>query len=611
MKIRINSLLPLYSTEVSPRSGLSVHGVLFYPSSMSVAPVKFESFDPSPVSRLQKLIIGRLGLIFVLFLASWWWNNSFLPGTDDPFPVRLFLFLLFAVGISGIYFLLSRFDSNYQRQMRGQFFIDALLITWLVWATGDILSPYISLYIFLISVTGYFLGKNDTLACAFLSAGLFTFLSILATQSVIFAVSDEVPPSRSVQLIGFNTIAILLVGLLAARMSDKRKITEELRHTEESFADLHILHERIVESIDSGLITTDLDGRIYAFNRAAAEITGLQSGDTIGKSIFDLFGESSRKPIERCITAAIAGDNASVSFAGRIHTGPADENDHSGIEVACSMAPLLGKNGGVTGSIISFQDVTEIRALEESVRRSDRLAAVGRMAAGLAHEIRNPLGSMSSALQFLQEKVPPKTHEASLMNVVLRESDRLNSIITNFLAFARPSSNGIRNDPPAEVNLSATIEDCIALLRHSPEFGPEHKIIVELPPSPVKILASETQVKQVLWNLLQNAIQAMPGGGNLTIKLKPLAKSRVQITVSDSGKGIAPELLDHIFEPFITGTHGTGLGLSIVHRIITEHSGKIEVNSVPDAGTTFSIELPGRLNDIVKHRKLPKLEKAV
>ncbi|HBR56890.1 MAG TPA: hypothetical protein DEA22_05395, partial [Blastocatellia bacterium] len=118
-------------------------------------------------------------------------------------------------------------------------------------------------------------------------------------------------------------------------------------------------------------------------------------------------------------------------------------------------------------------------------------------------------------------------------------------------------------------------------------------------------------VKQVLWNLLQNAIQAMPGGGNLTIKLKPLAKSRVQITVSDSGKGIAPELLDHIFEPFITGTHGTGLGLSIVHRIITEHSGKIEVNSVPDAGTTFSIELPGRLNDIVKHRKLPKLEKAV
>lgn len=595
MKIQINSLEPSYSGTggIAPRP--AAPGFAFYSRSMSIAPAQFNSADPLLTGRMRKLILGRLGLIFVILLASWWWNNSFLPQLGDTFPSGLFLFLLFAVGFSGIYALLAQFNANFQWQMRGQFFIDAVLITWLIWETGDILSPYISLYLFLISVAGYFLGKNDTLFFAFLSAGLFTLLSVLATQSIIFAVAADVPPSRSVQLIGFNTIAMLLVGLLAARMAERRRIGEELLHTEESFADLHILHERIVESIGSGLITTDLEGRIYAFNRAAGEISGLSPAETIGRSVFDLFETSVSEPIMHCIAAALDGDYSPVNFESEFRPGADLAGGARGVAAACAVAPLLGKNGAVNGLIVSFQDLTQIRALEETVRRSDRLAAVGRMAAGLAHEIRNPLGSMSSALQFLQEKVPPKTDEASLMNVVLRESDRLNGIITNFLAFARPAANGLARERPVEFDLANAILDCLALLRHSPEFKPGHEIETKLPDLAVSIRANETQIKQVLWNLLQNAIQAMPDGGRLIIGLEARARGRVRITVTDNGKGIAPEMLEHIFEPFATGTGGTGLGLSIVHKIITDHGGKIEVQSKPGEGTAVRVELPGKV----------------
>lgn len=558
---------------------------------MAVVPIQKNAADPFLAGRIQKLILGRLGLIFLLLLASWWWNNSFSPQSVDAFPSGLFLFLMFAIGLSGVYALLAQRNQKYQWQMRGQFFVDALLISWLIWETGDIFSPYISLYIFLISIVGYFLGRNDTLFFAFLSAGLFTAQAVVATQSLIFAGADDVPPSRSVQIIGFNTIAILLVGLLAARMSERRRIGEELRHTEESFADLHILHERIVESIGSGLITTDLEGRIYAFNLAASKISGLSAANTVGRSIFDLFSTAARVPIERCVEAARSGDHSLVHFEGEFRT-PSHGNGGPGVAVACAAAPLLGRNGELNGLIISFEDVTQIRALEETVRRSDRLAAVGRMAAGLAHEIRNPLGSMSSALQFLQEKVPPRTDEASLMNVVLRESERLNGIITNFLAFARPAANGFSKGRPLEFDLAATIDDCLALLRHSPEFLSEHRISWQKPDTAIKIRADEMQIKQVLWNLLQNAIQAMPKGGDLTVSLEAKTKSPLVITITDTGRGFGPDQLEHLFEPFAAGSGGTGLGLSIVHKIVTDHGGNIEVSSTPGIGTAIRVEMP-------------------
>jgi len=229
--------------------------------------------------------------------------------------------------------------------------------------------------------------------------------------------------------------------------------------------------------------------------------------------------------------------------------------------------------------------------MEDSLRRSDRLAAVGRLAAGLAHEIRNPLGSMSSALQFLSEKADKDTDEAELMSVVLRESDRLNAIITNFLAYARPQS-ATSACGTQFVDVGEAIGDCLALIRHDPAVSDVHEFVFERPEKPVAVHADETHLKQIFWNLLQNAIQAMPDGGKVEIGLRDATDKYINIVVADTGCGIATENLERIFEPFQSGSGGTGLGLSIVHKIVTELGGRIDVQSKQAEGTRITIELP-------------------
>jgi two-component system, NtrC family, sensor histidine kinase PilS len=540
------------------------------------------------VKRIQRLILGRLVLIFLLLLASWWWTNNYLQLSPDFFPVHLFLLFVFSLFLTLVYLLFLRFNDNYLWQIRIQFLTDILLITSLVWGTGDLISPYITLYVFLIGVAGFFLGNRETIFIAGLCAICFTLIPILTYQNFIFSLSGSESPSRSVQVIAFNTIAILIVGLLAGRFSDRRRITEQLKQTTESFADLHILHERIVESIRSGLITTDLYGKIYDFNPAAEQIVGISPQQMLGESIFSLFGIDIQTKVDACLKNAHAPELLSENFESVLEI-----NDQISKIISCTVAPLIGKNGEVYGLIFTFQDITEIREMEENLRRSDRLAAVGRMAAGLAHEIRNPLGSMGSALQFLQEKLPPDSTESSLMEVVLRESDRLNNIITNFLTYARPSANVFSNNQIGELDVDEMIRDCLVLLRHSPEIKENH-ILEYQPPKkkPVKIKANETQIKQVFWNLAKNSIQAMPNGGQLLIKLKAPKNDKIQIIFEDTGKGINPEQLEHIFEPFSGKSNGIGLGLSIVHNIIRNHHGHIDVESKIGHGTKFLIELP-------------------
>ena len=536
--------------------------------------------EPAPRLGMQRLIFGRLGLIFVLLLMSWWWTRSYL-GMPNSVPRGLFVFFLCSLGLTAAYHLLLHLNRHFTAQIRAQFLIDTLLITWLVWETGDVLSPYITLYIILIGVVGFFLSKTDTLLIAGASVVCFTTLFVLTGQAVIDSISGESRPSQMVQVVAFNNAAFLLVGLLAARLAERRRLGDELRETAESFADLHLLHERIVESIRSGLITTGLDGKIYAINPAAEAITGAAAADAVGKTASSLFiGDIFGNALE-----AVRGSE----FSGKSFEAGVKNSDAT---VAGSISPLIGRGGAVSGMILTFHDITELRALEESLRSSDRLAAVGRMAAGLAHEIRNPLGSMSSALQFLQKKADPTTEEAALMQVVLRESDRLNSIITNFLAYARPQTDGFLAADSEPTDVGEAISDCITLLRHSPEMTDSHLLTYETPATPVRIHVSETHVKQILWNLLQNSIKAMPGGGKLNVDLLETAGPGVKIVFQDSGGGISPENLENLFEPFAASATGTGLGLSIVHKIVTDHGGRIDVKSANGTGTRVTVELP-------------------
>lgn len=537
-------------------------------------------------ARTLRLILGRVAFLLLLLTANLWRST----GTSDTnFSDNIDgLALAFATvaGLSVIYYAALNFAPRVIDQVRIQFVVDVLLITVLVWGTGDIVSPYITLYIVVISVSGFFLGRAETLYISIGCAVIFTLLSALISQDLVYSGSGEQPMSRVLQIVGVNNVAILLVGLLAARLSERRKLSEDLKYAEEMFDNLNLLHERIVDSIGNGLVTTDLSGRIYAFNRSAEEITGITAKEAIGKNVFDIFGHEMHDKVAAALDPHHTGPFEPVNFESRLERGASI----SPVTLACSVVPLTGRSGQTNGLILTFRDVSEIKSLEEEVRRSDRLAAVGRMAAGLAHEIRNPLGSMSSALQFLQQRSDAPASDARLMNVVLRESERMNSIITNFLAFARPSSNAIKEEI-AEVDITVALEDCMSLIRHSPDVTPEHRFEFDVD-SAVVIEGDATQIKQVFWNLAQNALRSMPDGGTLSVTLKKTPAQSAMIKFRDTGVGMSEEIRSHAFEPFVSGSGGTGLGLSIVYKIVTDHGGTINITPESAGGTSVVIELP-------------------
>lgn len=530
---------------------------------------------------VQTLVLGRLVVIFLLLVTAWIWQSGRLTLSFDSFPQSIFLGFIVSVGLTIVYFFFLRLSRRLGWQIRLQFALDALLVTWLVWRTGDLSSPFIVLYLVLISVSSLFLKPLGSLVLAFVCMGLFVGLSILTGAGVIESTAAPLSTAKIVQGISFHVVALLVVGMLAARLAERHSSGESLEEATKKLADLQALHERIIESIRSGLVTTDLEGTIYTFNAAAAEITGFRAEDVVGQNISRFFGEIGPE-IEQSIEAAADGEQL-PRFEADLVTP-----DGFAVRIGYGISQLFSEEQESTGLIVTFQDLTEIRSMEESVRRKERLAAVGRVGAGLAHEIRNPLGAMRGAIQVLEANTPKDSIQADLMGIILRESDRLNSIITNFLSYARPKVGNY-----TEIDICDAVRETITLLRHSPDVSPGHELLEQLPTQPVFIFADSTQVKQIFWNLARNSIQAMPEGGRLSIKLENIGRSRIRIIFEDTGGGMPPERVEQLFEPFSRSTSGgTGLGLSIVYQIIRDHNGTINVSSIEGEGTTIIVELP-------------------
>jgi two-component system sensor histidine kinase PilS (NtrC family) len=528
--------------------------------------------------RVLLMIIGRLVAIFLLLVSSWIWYSGSTDFTLQSIPQSTLFVFIISVGLTVVYFFLLRISRLIRWQIRAQFLIDSLLITWLVWRTGDLTSPYITLYIVLIAVSSVFLRPRSTILMALVCIGLFSSLAILTGFSVVDSFGVQQTRAKIVQILSFHAVAFFVVGLLASRLADRQRSGEELREATKSLASLRALHERIIESIRSGLITTDLDGTIFTFNAAATEITGHSAESVKGSSIFDLIPGIGRNLEE----ASQEADEMQSRHEADLNTP-----DGFVVRIGYSVARLYSEDNESSGYIVTFQDLTEIRSMEESIRRKDRLAAVGRVGAGLAHEIRNPLGAMRGAIQVLESSMPPNSIQTDLMGIILRESDRLNSIITNFLSYAKPKVGNY-----TEIDLREAIKDTATLMRHSPDLKDSHNIIEQMPPQPLFVSADQTQIQQVFWNLTRNAIQAMPEGGDLTITLEPTPNDRAKIVFSDTGNGMPPEQVEQLFEPFATSTTGgTGLGLSIVYQIIRDHNGTINVRSSEGEGTTITIEL--------------------
>ena len=254
-------------------------------------------------------------------------------------------------------------------------------------------------------------------------------------------------------------------------------------------------------------------------------------------------------------------------------------------------ASHLQTPGGSAGVLVTFQDVTDVKRLEHESRIQSRLAAVGEMAAGIAHEIRNPLASMSGSIQILRQELPLSSEQEQLMDIVLRESERLNTTIRSFLAYARPQRFAI-----ARLDLRRALNDTALLLRNSAEVREGHTVDLDLPASELWYEADEGQIKQIVWNLATNGLRAMPNGGKLVVKGEYASLfDGVVVSVRDEGIGIPPEDIDGLFQPFHgTFAKGSGLGLAIVHRIVSDYSGSIDIASRQGEGTTVSVLLPAR-----------------
>ncbi|HSE32159.1 MAG TPA: ATP-binding protein [Pyrinomonadaceae bacterium] len=528
-------------------------------------------------SKLRWLIAGRFATAILLFILNALWTKARNP---EQSLSKGLLLLTIVGGLTAIYFLIYRFSNRLLFQARLQLTIDVLLVTWLVWHSDVINSPYIALYIVIIAIASLFLGPRDAVVTSVGCAATFTACALALLQSRP-GVSPDESLSQTVQSVGLFDVSFLVVGLLSARLAERQSRSDvRLHEATQSLANLRALHERIVESIRSGLVTTDLQGHIFSFNAAAEEITGYKGRDLKGQNAAILLGALDDR-IAATIKAVETGE-ASPRFETDCLTA-----EGLRLRLGFSMSPLSSESGNVTGMVIAFQDLTQVRALEETSRRQDRLAAIGRMAASIAHEIRNPLAAMRGSIQMLRSEMNTDPSQIELMEIILRESDRLNRIITDFLNYARP-----RSIVQSRIDVAELLHQTFALLRHSPEISENHTVVEELLDSPLVVDADAGQLKQVFWNLARNALTAMPDGGTLTAKVEMNSNNRVRLSFTDTGKGMSPEQVEHLFEPFSSTTGGTGLGLSIVYQIVRDHGGTINVRSLEGQGTTITVELP-------------------
>ncbi|HEY2905661.1 MAG TPA: ATP-binding protein [Vicinamibacterales bacterium] len=536
-------------------------------------------------------LIAIRAIISTLLLGSATLAQIAAPGL---LPVNPFFFLIaLTYGLTITYALTLRYVDNHRWMLDIQLAGDALIVSAFIYFTGGIASYFTSLYVLPIVAGSIIQFRRGGLMVATFSAVLYLGLVVaqyLAVSGLLILPSlatDSVAlPAHSVAryTVGFNVFAFFAVALLSGSLANSLKSAgARLERASNEIADLQALNQHVIDSLPSGLITTDPSQVILTFNRAAETITGISSRAALGRQIADVL------QLPAPIVALLNGDLTAASTRRqefRYRTG-----DGRG-EIEVGLSPThLETPGGRAGFLFSFQDVTKIKKLERDAAIQQRLAAVGEMAAGIAHEIRNPLASMSGSIQILRQELPLSSEQEQLMDIVLRESERLNTTIRSFLAYARPQRFQI-----ARFDARRALNDTALLLRNSAEVLDTHVIDVDVPVDELWYEADEGQIKQIVWNLATNGLRAMPHGGHLRLigAMEPSAGG-VTLTVRDEGVGIPADELDSLFQPFHgTFARGSGLGLAIVHRIVTDYNGEIQVSSQPGVGTTVSVRLPAR-----------------
>jgi len=529
--------------------------------------------------RLQKLALYRIILISIFLLMGLFFQLRGISIFWGPYTYfHFFIALLYATTI--IFLILIQKIKDLVFLTYVQIVVDAAIITGIVYVTGGGLSLFFPLYILAVLEAGVILEKQGGLMAA---SGCSIFYGLLLNLEYYWVIPALAPryPYHSLYLLYKLFLAILsfyLSGYLTGYLAQEvRRRGRELQKTQEDYSRLEAVNRYVIQSIQSGLLTTDLEGRITFLNKMGENILGVGISQLRHHPVTDLF-------------PAINSD-FKKEFRSRMET---TLKRHDGEELILGLSTSLLKDhtGEEMGKIIIFQDLTRTKELEESIRRSEMLASIGQLAAGIAHEIRNPLASISGAIQLLKDEQETSDSTQKLMDIILAESSRLNHLITDFLLYAQPPK---LNKKP--VDLAALVNDTLEVFSHSPQWTQGIKLAKTIEPN-ITIYGDNQQLQQILWNLFINAVDAMEGKGLLEVKVQKDGKSRkIVLLVSDTGKGISPQDINRIFDPFFTTKGGgTGLGLSIVHKIVETHEGDISVKSRLDqgTGTTFTITFPAK-----------------
>lgn len=507
------------------------------------------------------------------------------------------LFYLVTIGYA---FFLNRVK-DLRRFVFLQIGIDHLFIAGLIYYTGGKESFFPIAYIFSIIGSSIIFYRRG----AFLSASLSTFLYgfILLLQLYQWISPSGQPSTYEASQIFYSLIiymaAFYIVAFLSSAISEElKKKKGELIQKQVDYNELEVFNRNIIQSLDSGLLTIDLDGKINFLNRTAEKILDQRGEKLQHISIYDLF------PNIQNLINDLKKKGSTLPLDYQRYETILTHLDGRKIYLGFSISPLTDLSGSLIGYTLIFQDITRFKEMEEQMKRFDKMAAIGSLAAGMAHEIRNPLASLSGSIQMLQSELTLDHHQQHLMEITLRESERLNALITDFLLFAHPPQT---RRTPWEVG--KIIDETIELFIHSPFFHEGIRIARTDPHAELEAMVDPDQLRQVFWNLLINAAQAISNGGEIRIQMEkgngsfspaslllPIpGKEKVwtKVMITDSGAGIASHEKDKIFEPFYTTKEGgTGLGLSIVHKIIENHNGAIKVDSEVGKGSTFTLFLP-------------------
>ena len=462
--------------------------------------------SPNFRRRLLWLIGGRAAVV-TLLLGSAILIQIQAPGS---LPIDPFFFLIgLTYALTVVYILLLRHAEEHRWLVDVQLACDAVIVSALVYLTGGVSSYFTSLYTLPIIAASTIQSQRTGMVVGVLSSVMYAGLAsaqYFGTPALPIVVGADSRPQERVALfiVGLNIFGFLAVAALSGWLAERLRSTgAALEHTSNQLADLQAFSDHVISSLTGGLATTDIKGRILSFNKAAESITGATAGQALQRSAAEVL----QLPSE---FAELFGPREGRPWLPRVEDvfRCADGRE---IELGISTAILRTPRGEV-GFVFTFQDVTEARRHEREARIQQRLAAVGEMAAGIAHEIRNPLASMSGSLQILRQELPLSEEQSLLMDIVLRESDRLNDTIRSFLAYARPQRNA-----SARLDVRQVVTDAATLLQNSPELLETHAVRCDVPAEPVWCLADEAQIRQIVWNLATNGLRAMPEGGTLTL----------------------------------------------------------------------------------------------